>query len=148
MPAAFQNVRFHAAEKLPSASARRGFSPAAFRGEPSGATQGFNDDESAARFYVERLFQQDERPGLRGLTAPERPEIVPDLQLVSRKEMPQSATTLMRFNQTKAAIPIFGSNVVVELDKNRELVSLDADVAEVGNVSPLEIGRASCRERV
>ena len=98
-------------------------------------TREFNSDEAAARHYLGALLGSDARPALRGLSAPERPDAVPDLKLLDTREVPQTRTRLVRFEQTRAAIPVFGSLAVVELDANRELVSATADLAEIEGIS-------------
>ncbi len=97
----------------------------------------YTNHESAARFYLDRIFQRDESPTIRGLVADVEPAVVPTMQL--RDSAPSSATNTwtVRFWQTSSAIPIFGSNVVVELDKDKELLAVDGQVADVGNVSPV-----------
>jgi bacillolysin/neutral peptidase B len=82
---------------------------------------------------------------MRGLTAPGRPELVPDMRLRDVQTLPQQGalrradeaprTSLVRFVQTKRSIPVFGSSAVVELDQNNELVSIDASLADVKDVS-------------
>jgi hypothetical protein len=50
---------------------------------------------------------------------------------------PLTKTRLVRFEQTKSAVPIFGSQVVVELGADRQLVSVDSEVARIKEVSPI-----------
>ncbi len=95
------------------------------------------NDEAAARKYCESLFQSDKRALVRGLTAPDRPEVVPDLKLKKEQSQRLTNTKLVQFQQTHSQVPVFGSNVVVEMDKDRNLISLDAEIAEIQNISPL-----------
>jgi len=155
MATGFQSIHFNVADRedddLQAVGARplalRGGGPA--RAGTAEAAPGFNSEEAAARFYLSRLFGRDTRPSLRGLTAPERPEVVPDMRLRDSQRSPLTGTWTVRFVQTKATIPVFGSRAVVELDRNRELLSVDAELAEVKNVSPIAaLGAAQARSRI
>lgn len=137
MASQFLNVRFHAAEK-DEEELRNNF--VTFRGEPSAPEEPnvrvtFNNDESAARFYLGKIFERDARSAVRGLTAPDRSEVVPDLRFLGIQTSPLTKTRLVRFDQTRASIPIFGSQAVVELDEKRQLVSIDAEIVEIKGVS-------------
>ena len=105
-------------------------------GRPRGAEAAptFNNDESAARFHLSQLLERDTRPTLRGLTAPESPAVMPDLSLRDRQDSPLTNTLTVRFVQTKDSIPVFGSRAVVEMDRNRELLAVDATLAKVEGV--------------
>ncbi len=140
MPKGFQKIRFNVEEKSDDELAQVGTRKLATRGigRPREAVApDFNNDESAARFYLSRALAQDERPRVRGLTAPDRPEAVPDLRLTGSQQVPNSTNRLVQFGQTQASIPIFGSRVVVQLDRNRELVDIGGDLADVRDVSPV-----------
>jgi Zn-dependent metalloprotease len=102
-----------------------------------GVEAGFASDESAARHYLGQILTDDDRPTMRTLSAPQRPEVVPDLQFDSVKELPGTDTRLVRFEQTKESIPIFGGHAVCELSADRGLVSASGEVAEVTDVSPI-----------
>jgi len=137
MPTEFHNLRFHvtdggAVNHLSSLAGPR------LRGAPvPGEQLPYNSPEAAARNYLSRFLGADDRPALRSLTAPGSPTVVPDLQHLGTLEQPRTGTRLVRFQQTRCRIPIFGSLAVVELDENQQLVSLDAEVTEVKNVSPI-----------
>lgn len=75
----------------------------------------FSIDETAACFYLNQGLGLDARPGLRTLSAPTT-ALVPDLTVQTIQE---------------ASLPVFGSQAVVELDANRALVSIDAELADV-----------------
>ncbi len=133
MAAPFLNVRYLATRGQPATEGAT---------RATGATRGavpprknLGSFEAAARYYLEQHFAQDLRPAVRSLTTPDRPEVVPDLNLKRAQEMPKSNNTLVVFEQRRLSVPIFGSNAVVELDKKKQLISLDADIAEVGEVS-------------
>ena len=135
----FLSVNFVAASKTRSelqslnrlAGATRGM-----RGRDASVTKQFGSDEEAARFYLSRIFEGDARPAVRGLTAPQSPEVVPDMKLQRADDLKGTKTKLLRFEQTHHDVPIFGGSAVVELDQKRELVGVRADVVQVGNVSP------------
>src|SRR6516165_1359029 len=142
MPNRFQTVHFHVAEEKPESLKAVGSRSPALRGVGRKAASdkpevSFNSDEAAARFFLSKAFDRDVRSVVRGLTAPGRVELVPDMRLLGVQEVPQASTRMVRFEQTRSKIPIFGSLAVVELDQNRELVSVNADVAEVQGVSPI-----------
>lgn len=142
MAGAFLNVRFHAAEKLDEDLRDVGARPLTMRGvgRPRSLSEkeaSFNNDEVAARHYLSRIFQRDSRPAVRGLTAPNRPEVVPDLRFLETQPVPLTGSRIVRFDQTRSSIPIFGSLIVVELDKHRELISMDAELTQVKGISPV-----------
>ncbi|MHC1767227.1 MAG: M4 family metallopeptidase [Verrucomicrobiia bacterium] len=108
-----------------------------------GAPAEFSNDESAARHYLNEILSQpgvipsDVREAMSSLSAPERPENVPDLLLRSVQQQAQTGTRLVRFQQTQSSIEIFGSNVLVELDADRNFVGSSGDVANIKGVSPV-----------
>lgn len=139
MPAGFINVNIHRDEP----ASRRGlesldgldttsFSP---EDSPGGIT--FNNDEAAARFYLGRAFDVSPLESLHSFSAPSEPGLAPEMHLEQTREQPLTNTRTLHFQQTRASIPIFGSSAVVELDSERRLVSLDAEVGMVENVSPI-----------
>jgi bacillolysin len=132
-----EGFHFHVAEQ-PDQEFRK---PAGFVGMKAEAgtavEPGFASDESAARYFLGQVLTEDDRPAMRAVVAPERPEVVPDLQLASVTELPGTDTRLVRFNQTSANIPIFGSHAVCELTEERDLVSASGEVGEVTDVSPI-----------
>jgi Zn-dependent metalloprotease len=95
------------------------------------------DDEGAARLWLSAILEQDERPAVRSLNAPETTELVPDMAIEDVQEQRLTDTRLVRFHQTHTAIPIFGSRVVVELSQDRQLVSVNAEIADVEDLSPV-----------
>jgi bacillolysin len=97
----------------------------------------FNSDEAAARFHLSRLLGSDSRAAFRGVVAPDRAELVPDLKLVDTQTLSQTNTSLVRFEQTHERIPIFGSRAVCELDSEQKLVSAEGAVDTVHDVSPI-----------
>ncbi|MEV2272157.1 M4 family metallopeptidase [Nonomuraea africana] len=129
----FDRMRYHIADD-PDAGGRPR-SPGAFTGIAPGlesVAPRFTSNEAAARFYLDhKLAEEPEAPGFRAALATESPARVPDLTLRSARQTPASGTTLVRFDQTHAQIPVFGTDVLVELDQSRELVAMDARLTEV-----------------
>jgi bacillolysin len=142
MSSPFMSVRYHVGGKTNEELASVTDQPRVVRSVapagdiPTPKTQ-FDDDEAAARFYVGKVMEQDSRPAVRGLTAPDRPEVVPDMRLKAKQHQPLTKTRLVTFEQTKLSVPIFGSQVVVELDADQQLVSVDAEVARIKEVSAI-----------
>lgn len=90
----------------------------------------FNNDEAAARFYLRRVLARDHRPGVRGLSPADEAEAVPDLEAIGTQSVGLTKTRIVRFRQTHASIPVFGSRLNVEIDHERELVDIVGNVAE------------------
>lgn len=129
----YMQVRFHVdensdTERGAALEARRGIRPAAERPR-------FLNDESAARFFLGGLLENESRVGLRGIAAPERPAVVPDLRLQQVQESPLTDTRIVSFDQVRTAIPIFGTRAIVELDQNRNLIGVNAHLTEIPDVS-------------
>ncbi|MDX6716844.1 MAG: bacillolysin [Baekduia sp.] len=135
----FQRFHFHSVgEDVPEATrpALRGIRGglAAGTGEPEA---GFNSDESAARFHLSQLLEDDDRPAVRGVVAPQLAQRVPNLRLTASEDLPQTQTTLVSFEQTRDEIPVFGAHAVCELDADRGLVSASGKLADVTGVSSI-----------
>ena len=104
--------------------------------EPSRILAGSND-ETMARTYLDAILT--ERKGeLLPLTAPDKPEMVPDLHLAEVQDSPLTPTRVLKFIQTSKLVPIFGTAAFVEIDGlDRRLVSTDATLTDTPDVSPL-----------
>jgi bacillolysin len=135
MPDKFMNLRYHVADPVEEAIA----GPLRAGIQAPDVELDISNDEAAARSYLGRQLGRDPRPAVRGLSAPSEPEVVPAMRMVSVQDLPKTNTRLVKFEQTQSKIPIFGSLAVVELtaDNNRDLKSIDAELAEVGRLSPL-----------
>jgi bacillolysin len=133
----FYRFRYHVGEMKEEAVERpifrgvRSLSP-----EDADIDAGFDNDEAAARFHLSKLLSADDRSAVRGVTAPDRVELVPALRLTDAQEFPQTRTRLLRFQQTHVTVPIFGSRAVCELNDRRGLVSAQGEIAEIDAVSP------------
>jgi Zn-dependent metalloprotease len=109
----------------------------------------FTSDEAAARFYVDQVLQRDDRPAMRALLEPDRPEYVPGLVLEREQDLRPLGTRQVQFAQTHRDIPVFGARAVVELTGDRRLVSVTAQLDEVTGVDPVEsLTRAQALEQV
>jgi bacillolysin len=149
------SFHYHVGEDAELGDDETARSPESFRGRaPADMEEGapglfFNSDEAAARFYLDQLFQADERPALQAVVEPERPERVPGLVVESEQDLRPLSTHQLRFAQTHQQIPIFGASAVVELTETRDLVSVNAQLDEVSGVDPVEsLSRTEALERV
>src|SRR5881227_611156 len=60
----------------------------------------FHNDEAAARHYLDALWSgQGDLPALAAATAPDRPEVMPDLRMASVQESPITNTRVIHFDQ-------------------------------------------------
>ncbi|WP_280667160.1 MULTISPECIES: M4 family metallopeptidase [unclassified Kitasatospora] len=60
---------------------------------------------------------------------------MPDLALETTRDQKRTGTTLVRFHQTHGDIPVFGAEALVELDGERQLVSIACQLGDVEDVS-------------
>jgi bacillolysin len=139
MAETFQSIHFNVAAETDDNVRAVGSRPLIARSGPSRGRipVSFDNDEAAARFYLSSVFARDGRATVRGLTAPHTPQIVPDLQLRDSQRSPLTKTSIVRFVQTKSSIPVFGSRAIVEMDNKRELLAVDAELANVDGVSSI-----------
>lgn len=155
MSTSLQQFHYHVAEDEELTHEEASRSPESFRGaapsEPGidVPTLSFDSNEAAARYYMDQLLQRDDRPEMRSLTEPERPERVPGLVVESERDLGALGTHQLRFSQTHGGIPVYGASAVVELTDARELVSVNARLDEVSDVDPVEsLSRAEALDRV
>jgi bacillolysin len=146
---------YHVAEDAELGPDETARSPESFRGsgpagiEADAPTQFFTSAEAAARYYLDQLLQRDDRPAMRSLVEPERPERMPGLVVENEQDLRAVRTHQVRFAQTHQGIPIFGARAVVELTQARDLVSVNAQLDQVSGVDPVEsLSRADALERV
>lgn len=139
---ALETFRYHVADEAGPGNVE-GRSAESFEAEvpggPDPATApSFTSDEAAARFYLDELLRQDERPALRSVVEPERPERVPGLVVEGEQDLRPLGTRQVRFGQTHRTIPVFGASAVVELTPARDLVSVTAQLDAVTGVDAVE----------
>src|SRR6476469_10349276 len=111
--------------------------PAGVRGDrgeprPGPVTGDFETDEAAARFYLDGLIGGDVRPGVRGGS---RPIEATDLKHLDTYRRGADDPRLVRFQQTDGEVPIYGAQMVVELDQDRGLISASGQMGRPSNVS-------------
>ncbi|MGA5300425.1 M4 family metallopeptidase [Nucisporomicrobium flavum] len=165
MAAALEEFHYHAtddadADRRTGARTPASFGPEAAAREAAGPDvagdldltalgPAFSSNEAAARFYLDALLSRDERPAMRSVVAPERPERVPGLVVKKDEDLTALGTQQVRFTQTHRTVPIFGAGAVVELTGERDLVSVSAQLDEVTGVEPVEsLSRTDALERV
>src|SRR5690349_7088997 len=155
MVASLESLHFHVAEEARDGPGIAARPPHAFDPELAGkagaeaTAPGFTSNEAAARYFLDELLQRDERPALRSIVEPERPERVPGLVVENERDLKLLGTHQVRFGQTHRGIPVFAAGAVVELTADRELVSVNADLDEVTVVDPVEsVSRAEALARV
>ncbi|MGW7645233.1 M4 family metallopeptidase [Streptomyces bobili] len=145
-----ERIRYHFTDDPQAGGAPPG--PESVRGvrAPEGAERrGFNSAESAARFYLAEKLAQEEAPALREAVREDRPERVPDLALSTERHQAGTGTTLVRFEQTQQEIPIFGAEVLVEIDEDQRLVSMDGKLGAVTGVGSVpELSGTEAMERI
>lgn len=122
----FKTVRFVAADR--SADDRAYVEP-----EVSFAAGEAPDLAALAQHYLTRVLALETASDLSfdGAATP-----APEVALTSVQASKLTATSVVRFTQARAQIPIFGSHMVVELDTAGKLVGVDAELAAVHDVSP------------
>lgn len=147
MARGFRDLHFHAVDQPNDGPRAAGAAGRVMRGaaRSAAAPETIDNRHAAARVYLNAMLGAQGQPAvMRGLAAPGRPELVPDLRLRDIQTLPQQETagaqgpvrtSIVRFVQTKRSIPVFGSSAVVELNENNELLAVDAALADVKNVS-------------
>ncbi|MEP6921683.1 MAG: M4 family metallopeptidase [bacterium] len=92
------------------------------------------DAETVARHYLTNALASDELPAFTaGADAREKS----DFKLIAVEAVPLTGTQTVKFCQYFRRIPVYGSLVVVELDKKNELVSINSALTEPTNVDPV-----------
>lgn len=133
------NIVDRSSEELQDIGVQRSFRGKGFLAAANAPPGGFEftTEEAAARFYLNRLFERNDRAVFRGLAAPDEPSAVPDMRLRDSNHSPITDTWTVRFSQASCSVPIFGSHMVVELDRERQLLTVDGQVGDVQGVSPI-----------
>ncbi|HKP55739.1 MAG TPA: M4 family metallopeptidase [Polyangiales bacterium] len=156
--APFTRVRYHAAEQTRSASQQTaGIEPGRpkRRGRPTVAVTAIDPRTSshlrsvARKRALELLGRPNPAPSAaesaladtaRALATPRARSHAPTLadEEIQRSSLPNHEDIrVVSFTQTHAAIPIFGTRAVLELDPNEQLVAARAKLARVDGVSPI-----------
>jgi Zn-dependent metalloprotease len=92
------------------------------------------DPETVAKRYLAQALQSSTvstftTPKLRGLTS--------DFRSLGTVTVPVTGTTTVKFRQTLGNIPVYGSLITVELDKDHNLVSLTSSIGKPKGVHPV-----------
>lgn len=96
--------------------------------------------ETAARFYLQTLLENQDSEQLAEITSPERPELIPDMQLERSDEGQLAPSKSVAFTQTSRSIPIFGTRSIVELDAStNRLIAVDGIITDVPNISAIPL---------
>ena len=113
----------------------------AFRGIAAGA--GFNfkkmDAESAALIHLDHALESS---SVKKFVRPKIETAESEFKSLGSEAMPLTGTTLVKFRQQFNKIPVYGSLVTVELDKNNECLAINSSlgtpsgVNHVASVSP------------
>jgi Zn-dependent metalloprotease len=108
----------------------------AVRPTAAAATAGVRalDAETAARHYLTNALASEQLPTFTagGPTAEKS-----DFKLIAVEAVPLTGTQMVKFCQYYRRTPVYGSLVVVELDKKNELVSINSSLTEPTNVDPV-----------
>lgn len=120
-------VRFIAAEK--SAAEQEAFqAPVAFAASSSSA----NDMASIAAGHLQRLIEMQMEASAVSFSADEP---LPTMEVASVQRSGLTNSSVVRFKQSTQQIPVFGSDVIVEVDETGTLVGARADLADLQGVA-------------
>src|SRR5438552_1707769 len=92
------------------------------------------DPETAATRYLHQALDSAAVPSF---TAPKAKGTASDFKSLGTVTVPLTGTKVVKYRQSIAGIPVYGSLVTVELDDNNELVSLNSSLGDPRNVSPV-----------
>jgi bacillolysin/neutral peptidase B len=94
-------------------------------------------DETAGRLLLQTYLEDAGSETLREVTAPNRPELIPDMIAGASTPVPALSANRVVFQQTSHAIPIFGARVAVDVDSSdKSLVAINGKVTPVPDVNP------------
>ena len=145
----FESLRFHFSDPTPEKR-----TPSRSAALPPPKAESFTSPEQAARYHLHNLLRRDGRRVMRGVAPADGPDLVPGLEHERSQSIrwPEvagktlrtgiqkgtaAATTIVRFRQVQAGIPVFGSAATVEMDSKNRLLSSDVKLADVEHVSPV-----------
>jgi Zn-dependent metalloprotease len=108
----------------------------AVRGIAAGA--GFSlkkiDPESAALSHLDHAFESD---SIKKFVRPKIETAESEFKSLGSESMPLTGTTLVKFRQHFNKIPVYGSLVTVELDKNNECLAINSSLGVPSGVNHL-----------
>lgn len=100
--------------------------------------QGESNDEAASRLLLQTFLEDTGNETMLEVTSPERAEVVPDMRLRTTTATPDLNANTVTFQQSAAAIPIFGGRVIVDVGAaDKSLVAINGKVATVPQLSPV-----------
>jgi Zn-dependent metalloprotease len=103
-------------------------------GMAAGATISQVDPETAAKRYLEQALASK---SVRSFAVSKSAAPETDFKSVGTETLPLTGTVTVKFRQTLNKVPIYGSLVTVELDKDNSLVGLNSAMGEPTDVSPV-----------
>ena len=92
------------------------------------------DPETAATRFLHQALDSKSVPSF---TVPKASGVESDFKSLGTETVPLTDTTVVKFRQNYAGIPVYGSLVTVELDDNNELVSLNSSLGQPDKISPV-----------
>jgi bacillolysin len=144
MESPFQRIRFHTLDRhdnrLANTAETLSMQPKSAGFESLPSTPYLESDETAARRYLRAILPTAFRPAVAGFEAAgleAEATAEPEFELRTTQNQPLVGTRLLKFQQSRKSVPIFGSRVCVELGPNRNLVSVDGDIAHLPPFDPI-----------
>ncbi|KRA84480.1 M4 family metallopeptidase [Altererythrobacter sp. Root672] len=102
------------------------------------ARQAASNDEAASRAVLQTYLEDAGSEVLREITAPDRPELVPDMQLVTSSNTPDLNARSISYQQSASSVPIFGGRVVVDIDADeKSLVAINGKLSPMPTENPV-----------
>lgn len=115
-----------------------GMAPAGPAAPASGPGRPGESDEAACRRHLQTFLEDSGEESLARITAPDRPELVPDMRLSATAAEPNLSANSVVFQQSAHAIPIFGSRIAVDIDSaDRSLVAINGKVTPQPDIDPI-----------
>lgn len=92
------------------------------------------DPETAARRYLEQALSSATVPSF---NAPVANGVTSRFKTIGTETLPLTDTRTVKFRQTLNDIPVYGSLVTVELDKDNDLIGIDSALGDPREVDPV-----------
>ena len=97
-----------------------------------------SSNEAASRQHLEVILEDLGSEKMHALTAPDRPQVVPDLVVRSESVSTDLGSNAVSYQQAPAGIPVFGARVVVDVDTDdNSLVALNGKLSPPPDASGL-----------
>lgn len=118
-----------------------GAAPSLDEDEPSDAERNLlrqSSSDAASRQHLEVLLEDLGSEQMAAITAPDRPEVVPDLTTRNVGIAPDLNANSVTYQQSAGGIPVFGARVVVDVDRDEKtLVAVNGQLAPPPQAAPL-----------